>query len=99
MDTPNELILQNILRIASQSFGKQILTSEAFTGITHIFKEDLHNHYVAIRKLETGLIEITFFKSNRKEEKLVEDYVELGISFYPVTISDVQTLFKTVNIG
>ena len=94
-----ELIFENILRIIAQSFGKEFTTSDAFTGPTHIFKEDLHNHYVAIRKLDSGLIEITFFKSDRKDEKLIEDYIELGISFHPETINDVQTIFRTVNIG
>lgn len=94
-----ELIFKNILQIAGQSFGKEFITSDTFSGPTHIFKETLHNLYAAVRKLDNGLIEITFFKSNKKKEELIENYVGVGISFYPITISDAQTIFKTVNIG
>lgn len=90
--------LNEVLKVAKKKYEKEIDTSDWLLKETNTLKVPYKNNYVTIRTLlYVNYFEITFFKSDKKQERIFEDYFEMGISFYPQTIDDVILLFNAID--
>lgn len=64
----------------------------------NLFRTNYQNNYVMVYELRnTGYFDITFFKSDRINEKIFDDYLEVGITFKPKSIDELKIILDCVD--
>jgi hypothetical protein len=67
-------------------------------SFNNILKAEYQNNYVALREnAKDNQLEITFFKSDRKNEELFDDYMDVGICFYPKSAEHLKVIVDSVD--
>lgn len=93
--------LKNVVNLIREKFESKVDMSNWDVNILsaeHLYKSNYQNNFVMIRELrEADYFDITFFKSDRINEKIFDDYLDLGITFKPKTIEEVKIILKCVD--
>ncbi len=93
--------LKEAISIVKSKFQNSVdvrFTDSAILTFDKLLKAEYQNLYIALKELKSHneIIEVTFFKSDRKGDRLIWDFVELGIRFYPKNIEELNTIIRTI---
>lgn len=85
-----------VIDIVSSAFKQNIEDSDYFMIEYVILKDTFNNDFAAIKKHENETVEVTFFKSSKKDD-FFEDYNH-GTTFYPKSIENLQIILDCLNV-
>jgi len=67
-------------------------------SFNNILQAEFQNQYVVLREnARDNQLEITFFKSQNKNDKLFDDYIDIGISFYPKSTEHLKIIIDSID--
>jgi hypothetical protein len=93
--------LKEAIRILKQKFQAEVDISNfdcPILSFNNILKAEFQNQYVALREnARDNQLEITFFKSDQKNDKLFDDYTDVGICFYPKSTEHLKIILDSVD--
>ena len=79
-------------KVDMSNWDVEILSAE------YLYRANYQNNFVMIRELrDADYLDITFFKSDRINEKIFDDYLDLGITFKPKNIEEVKIILNSVD--
>lgn len=93
--------LKKAIQPIKKKFQTQIdlqIWDDPILSFKHVFKAEYQNSYVAIREnVGDHHLEVTFFKSDKKHDRLFDDYIDFGIVFYPKTIENLRSILDSID--
>ena len=93
--------LKKVLQLIKKKYQIEIelqIWDDPVLSFKHVFKAEYQNSYVAIREnVRDHYLEVTFFKSDKKHDRLFDDYIDFGIVFYPKTIENLKSLLDSID--
>ncbi len=93
--------LKEIKKIVQSKFQTEVDISNfdcSVLSFNTILKVEFENQYVVIREnSRDNQLEIAFFKSDQKGDKLFDDYIDLGICFCPKSIEHVKIIIDSLD--
>ena len=93
--------IKEAIKILNQKFQTEVNVSNfdcPILSFNHIFKAEYQNNYVALREnARDNNLEVAFFKSDRTNDKLFDDYMDVGICFYPKSLENLKIILDAVD--
>lgn len=93
--------LKTVITLIREKFQNKIDTSTWDSDLLsekYLYKAEYQNKFALVSELQDAdYFEIIFFKSDRKNEKILDDCLDVGICFRPKSIDNVKTILYAID--